>query len=105
MKFQKLTMCLKTHRLLWNKVLQNIINQEDYELFGFVYKIQGFEFSNNEEFDLSRLNKAELISKAPHFNSLVRKNQFGINEVGNSSINISNITVFRIPDPNGRFLF
>ena len=79
------------------------MNRDEYELFGFVYKIQGFEFSNHNQFDLPNLRKAELISKTTHFNRVAKKNPFGVNEVDNVAININKITVFRIPAPNGKF--
>jgi hypothetical protein len=54
--------CIKPETNLLNlPMLQNLAQQPDYELYGFVYKIKAYEISKGGNCSLRHLRKVELI--------------------------------------------
>lgn len=48
------------NNLLAQPMLQRLINQPQYEMFGFVYKIKAYEFNKYKPIDLKNLKRVEL---------------------------------------------
>lgn len=85
--------------LLNKAVMERVVNDPNYELFGFVYKIKAFEFPASSSNDLDSLSKVELICKDPNssLNQILGKKD--------GSSQGPKITVFTIPDTNGNLCF
>lgn len=87
--------------LLNRPLIQRVLNEPNYELFGFVYKIRAYDFVKDKTNDLKHLKKVELIYRDPQ-SMLTEEHESNLlyGSDGNP-IDLSKITVFTIPDANG----
>lgn len=51
--------------ILNRSILERVLNESNYEMFGFVYKIKAYEFTKSNSKDLNNLKRIELICKDP----------------------------------------